>query len=428
MRPHRGRRRQLGTTLVELIIAVALFAIISGAAFTMMNSQQNAASSLTGVVGLNMALRSTAAMLQMDLANAGSGYYQNVSVSTGPVGVTVLNHFVATGQSCYTSSTSTYGPNCFDELSVIAVDSTYPIVNATDTTGGTDPNNNCSNTDSGTAYGQLGYTINPSTGAQTALASLAATASSYKIGDQLLLVSLTGVLNQPQQYTSVVLTAVPTVNSTGKAVIFTFQPTTNGSNTLANDPLNISACSGASPCPPATVAAAGNPSQLTNSYCGNDYILKLAPITYQVCAGPGSPTTPYTCDQSSTSPDITNPKLIRYANGAGSVVMEQVIGFKVGGSVWNDPYSASIGDITNYNYDSSTYSLTYGTSGANAYDFTRLRSVRVSLIGRTTPAFTGNTNVVNNYVFRNGFDHGPYQVQGTALVVNPRNMNPEVLQ
>ena len=93
--------------------------------------------------------------------------------------------------------------------------------------------------------------------------------------------------------------------------------------------------------------------------------------------------------------------------------MEQVIGFKVGGSVWNDP-NAGI-DVMNYNYDASSYTTTAGTS--NAFNFTLLRSVRVSLIGRTTPITTGN------YVYKNAFDNGPYQVQGTALVVNPRNMN-----
>jgi hypothetical protein len=46
-----------------------------------------------------------------------------------------------------------------------------------------------------------------------------------------------------------------------------------------------------------------------------------------------------------------------------------------------------------------------------------IRSVRTSLIGRTTP------NYSSQYTYRNTFDGGPYQVQGTAIVVNPRNMS-----
>jgi prepilin-type N-terminal cleavage/methylation domain-containing protein len=420
-------RNERGTTLIELMIAVALFAIISGAAFTLMSQQQNASLGVTGQVGLNMGLRNAAAMLQMDLANAGTGYYQALNVSsgllsTGPVGVTILNNVVATGTSCYTSSTSTYGPNCFDELSILSIDTNYPVVNATDTTGLTSSTSNCSYTDTGTAYGQLGYTINQQTGAQTYQPSLAATAASYKIGDQLLLVSMLGSI---AQYTSVVLTAVPTVNSTNTAVVFTFNKTVNGTNALQYDPLNISACSGNATCPSSSEAI---PSHLFNQFCGNDFILKVKAVTYQVCAGPGSlskPKAPATCDTTSTSPDIANPKLVRTDSNGTTTVMEQVVGFKVGGAVWNDPNTTTT-DITYYNYDSSTYSTSVVggnvVAGANAYDFTYLRSVRVSLIGRTAPDFR------SKYVFRNGFDGGAYQVQGTALVVNPRNMNPEALQ
>ena len=94
---------------------------------------------------------------------------------------------------------------------------------------------------------------------------------------------------------------------------------------------------------------------------------------------------------------------MRTQNGTQSIVMEQVIGFRVGASLWNNS------DDTAYNYFASTYPF--------PYDFTRVRSVRISLIGRTTP------NISPSYEFRNAFDQGPYQVQGTAIVVNPRNMS-----
>lgn len=387
-RRSRGRAEH-GTSLLELLIAVALFVVISGVAFTLMNQQQNSSLGLSGQVGLNMALRNTMSMLQMDLANAGSNFYQDTNIPNPPVGVTILNNVVTAGSSCYNSASSTpYGTNCFDQLNVITVDPTYPTVNATDSTGGTSETTNCSLTNSGVAYGQAG-TITATGTAQT----LAQTANDYTGNEQLLLVTQNGA-----QYTSVVLTAKPTV--VGSAVKFTFAATTStGSNTLANDPLNISACSGTTPCPPATVTT----SQLTDKFCGTDYILKLSPITYQV-------------NSTNTTNGVQNPILTRTQNGTTSTVMEQVLGFKAGGAVWHSPDPANV-DITYYNYDASSYTLTPGSTGANAYNFADLTSVRVSVIGRTTPSST------NNYVYQNAFDGGRYQVQGMAMVVNPRNMN-----
>ena len=76
-------RDERGTTLVELMIAVALFIIISGVAFSLLSKQQNASMGLNGQVGLNLALRNSTSMLQMDLANAGYGYYQDINIATG---------------------------------------------------------------------------------------------------------------------------------------------------------------------------------------------------------------------------------------------------------------------------------------------------------------------------------------------------------
>jgi len=92
-------------------------------------------------------------------------------------------------------------------------------------------------------------------------------------------------------------------------------------------------------------------------------------------------------------------------------VMEQVIGFKVGAAIYN----AADGQ-PNYNYVASSYSSD-ATSAGDAYNFNLIRAVRVSLLGRTTPSTDPN------YKFRNGFDNGPYQVQGTAVVVNPRDLS-----
>ena len=49
--------------------------------------------------------------------------------------------------------------------------------------------------------------------------------------------------------------------------------------------------------------------------------------------------------------------------------------------------------------------------------FTMIRSIRVSLIGRTPKGqFTGSN-------FRNTYDGGQYRIQALSLVINPRNLS-----
>src|SRR5262249_1266426 len=112
------------------------------------------------------------------------------------------------------------------------------------------------------------------------------------------------------------------------------------------------------------------------------WVLKLAPTIYQVDAS-----------------DPANPKLVRTQGGQSNVIAEQIIGFKVGASIWNGT------DDSTYNFDSSTYS----------YDCQPVRAVRVSLIGRTAADPTST--------FRNTFDGGPYKIESVSVVVNPRNLS-----
>jgi hypothetical protein len=210
--------------------------------------------------------------------------------------------------------------------------------------------------------------------------TLAQTAANYSANDKLLLLTANG-----QKMTSVVLTGAPTV--VGGAVRFVFNSTNaDGTNSLANDPLDITACDNQT-CP--------TPNNFGAQFCGSDWIIKLAPITYQV-----------------NSSNSANPQLTRTVNGTASVVMDQIIGFKVGATIWNN---ATDTVSTQYNYSASTYSN--NTPGDEGWNFTLVRSLRISLIGRTTPNFNPS------FAFRNVFDNGPYQVEGISLVVNPRNMS-----
>ncbi|MGO9304700.1 MAG: type II secretion system protein J [Candidatus Korobacteraceae bacterium] len=416
-------RAEKGFSLLELVVAMAVFLLISGMSFSLFNQQQKSAQLLQGLTALNVALRNSVAELQMDVVGGGSGYFQNVIMPSWPVGVTIVNNMDPNGTSCYNSTTKTYSWKCFDQLTIVAAASqtVYPAIHATDNTGGTSGTANCSNTTNGTAYGQAAsVTVNGVTTTWT----LANTAAEFKSGDQLLFVTNNGTVNK---ITTVVLTANATVTNTNTAVKFTFSPTNvDGSNSLPSDPLDITACDGNANC------AASNQLASPPSFCGTSWIIKLSPITYLVCAGPGSsnPLNTNNCDQTTNSPDIEDPKLTRVQTVNGvttkSVVMEQVIGFRVGAALWNGG-TASVeqqaGDsvTTSYNYLASTYCV--GGTGATCtggsllpYNFSLVRSVRVSLIGRTAPSTT-------NTGFENAFDSGHYQVQGVAVVVNPRNMS-----
>jgi hypothetical protein len=105
----------------------------------------------------------------------------------------------------------------------------------------------------------------------------------------------------------------------------------------------------------------------------------------------------------STNP--LDPQLIRSQGGVSNVIADQIIGFKVGVTIWNDPNPSLTGDT--YYFNSEDYSNNYSL----------IRSVRVSLIGRTTPTPDAA------YTFRNAFDGGPYQVLGSTVIINPRNMS-----
>jgi prepilin-type N-terminal cleavage/methylation domain-containing protein len=429
---------QRGTTLIELMIAIAILAIVAGAAFSLFNQQAKSSSTLQGQVGLSLALRNATSQLQLDLANAGDGYFQGVNIPSWPVGVTITNNWVAPGSTCYNSTTGEYGYNCFDQLNIISAanSTTYPPTNATDVTGGTSATSNCSYTFPTGGTGVPGATTTvyaqaaPPNLAHPSGLTLAQTAAEFSIGDQLLFINLSG-----NQITSAVLAAAPTTN--GKAVVLTiYQTQSDGSNIVgspATDPLNITTCDRTNTttvCNPSNLNNVNNPfphSRFGVQYCGSDWIIKLAPITYQVCSGPGSPTSPYACDQSSTSPDIADPKLMRTQVVAGvstsSVVMEQIIGFKLGAAIWNsvnNDYNSSTSlTYPDYYYNASQYAITNinGTQQSVAFNYTLIRAIRASIIGRTAP----NNN--SSYTYRNTFDGGPYQVQGTAIVVNPRNMS-----
>ena len=348
-------RPDRGFSMVELLVAASITVLIAGAALVLFakhaplfHQQQNLAS-------LNIQIRNAVSQLQLDTVNAGSGYYQGINIPDFPIGVTIQNKTVT---PCNTPATLTYGPNCFDQLNIIAIDPTVPPAHPSP--GGS----SCQST--ATSSNEFADPVPPTTVAQLA--------ADFHQNDQILLVSSDGT-----QMTSVVLTKDGHVS--GGKIQLDHNPTgANGTNTTANDPTGLSATSN---------------NKLGSSFCQDAWILKMSPITYKV-------------DTSIPS----DPKLIREqpsGNPANDVVVsEQIVGFKVGAIIWN-----ATDDASTYNYSDHTY-----TSGGVAQDdnYSLIRSVQIQLIGRTDP------NPDPTYIYRNGFDGGPYQIQSVSVVVNPRNL------
>jgi prepilin-type N-terminal cleavage/methylation domain-containing protein len=332
-----------GFSLVELLVAMAIFLIIGGAAVTLVKRHVPIFTSQQNQTALNLAMRNAVAQMQIDVVNAGTGYYQGVNIPSWPIGITVVNS--APGTGCYDAVAKTYSSTCFDTLNVIAVDQNTPPSNPSDIGA------NCVSTTSSSLF------ITP-VGATT----LAQLAADFHTGDQLLLVKSDG-----SQMTTTILTGDGLV--TGGKVKLPHNPTAvDGTNTSSADPLAL------------TNSADSN--KLGVQFCNTDWVLKLAPITYQVDAS-----------------DPTNPKLIRTQGGQTNVISEQIIGFKVGAAVWNGTTDDT------YSFDANTY----------LHDWSLIRSVRISLIGRT------QTDVANT--FRNSFDGGAYKIESVSVVINPRNLS-----
>lgn len=378
-----------GFTLLEFLVAMAVFIVVTGAVFTLFRRDDPLFTSQQNMVGVNLALQNAVTQMEIDSVNAGTGYYPGTNIPNWPVGVTIQNA-APIGGDCGDNATYVYNSTCFDTLNLITVDpNTGP--QHLGTAG------NCVATYAGGSATSTMVLYTPLlTNAQATTL-----AANYHSGDELLLVKVDG-----SQMTTVSLTHAGTAS--GNTVTLTFNTTTStGTNSAANDYLGITTSTG----------AADNPSaQLGTSFCNADWILRLEPITYQVNA---------------TNP--ADPQLVRIQNGVSSVVADQVIGFRVGAALWNDQHDTDLATSTlattcygtsdsasepttynTYNYNACSYGAGNGTS----YDFSIIRSVRVSIIGRTTPGSSGSVTT-----FRNTFDNGPYQIQGLAVVINPRNLS-----
>jgi prepilin-type N-terminal cleavage/methylation domain-containing protein len=162
-----ARRRQAGVTMVELLVALLVFGIVSAAAFQLYAQHIRVYSQQQDLAALNLSLRNALTMIQMDLNNAGTGVFVGANVPSWPIGVTIENN-----------------PAGYDTFHIVTAVAGVPPVHPTDI--GT----NCVSTTSSVLF------VNPPPNH-----TVAQTAAHFRSGDQILLVKADG-----SQMTSVVLT------------------------------------------------------------------------------------------------------------------------------------------------------------------------------------------------------------------------------
>lgn len=379
-------KRQSGFTLVELLLATAIFTIIAGATLSLFAQHQPIFNQQQNLAEVNIALRNAVAQMQLDIANAGANFYTGVNIPNYPVGVVVSNNVIASGGDCRSGTPLLYGANCFDSISIITADEATPPTNPSNGSGAS------------VAMSTTTLYLSPpgSAGYATAAAATAA-AAHYLSGDQILLVKQDG-----SQYSTVKLTAAGSTQTISGNILvkLVHTATTSCTDTTVTPNVTYTGCN--------TTASGNDPYGMTThantmlgeTYSQTDFALRITPVQYAV----------------DVTTDSSNPTLTRTVAGlsqttAQKTLATQIIGMKIGVSLFN---STTDTDTTIYNFDASSYT---NNGVAAGYNYTLVRSVMVSLIGRTTP-----TNSPA-YVFRNTFDNGAYEIQGVSVVINPRNMS-----
>ncbi len=379
---HRSSTR--GFTLIELTIAITVFLVIGAAAMSLFKMHASLFSDQQYQIGLNVSLRNALAQMENDVVNAGTGWYNSANnVASWPIGVKIVNN-VAGGTTCHPANSATYTTSCFDTLSLIVPDPTTPpgqVYVAPGTPGCATPATT-GITGTGTST-MIVSPIAPSTQAQL-LSGLIANSQVIFVH-----VGTSGTL-----MTTAVLSQAATAS--GGNVSITFGSTkSDGTNpTATNDPLNLTTTANVDPALISTT--------LTNSFCsGTDWVVKVAPIRYWV-----------------NTATATNPTLTRTENGIDNPIASQIIGFKIGASTVVLNGTAVSGSSGAYCYNAAST-----TSPCYDNQFDQIRSIRISLIGRTPPSIYTNSNVNSTTMFTNSFDGQSYKIQALSIIVNPRNLS-----
>jgi prepilin-type N-terminal cleavage/methylation domain-containing protein len=376
LRRHAGRNPAAGFSLVELMVAMALFLVVGGAAVSLMRSHMPLFNTAQNQTVLNITLRNAVAQMQMEVVNAGTGFSGAGAVAFSPMGATIGK---AANANC--NATATYVAGCFDSLSLISVDPAVPPLAPSIDVAGANPVDTTASTTI--------FLTNPGNPAGATPLQYAAWAASLTRGTELMLVQGgTDVANNPtgQPFISIIV-----LSADATVVGNSLQLTTAGKN---GSPL----CPNSPFADPLRIYDPGECGRFTNIFRpGLDYVVKLATGTT------------YSVDASNPA----NPKLVRTdVTGNVDIIAEQIIGFTVG--AWSSqrclkPHAKPCVavPVPGYTTDPDDYNS----------DWASVRSIQVQLVARATP------NSDNVSTFKNTYDQGPYQVQAISVVINPRNLN-----
>ncbi|MGH9739152.1 MAG: PulJ/GspJ family protein [Candidatus Acidiferrales bacterium] len=410
-----SRSRSKGFTLIELMVAVTVFLVIAGVAFSVFDKHMAMVTYQESLSGVNLSLRNATGQLQLDLQGAGENLLGTVS-NTFATGVIIQNQVPAVQGGSAAACTPSGGtwaypvPSaCFDSLTIFD-----PPTCAANATTGQPPVLTLQNTVDV-------YSGNPLVAWDSNGGVPATDATCFKAGDELLIIQVSNGVTSPScdLVTSlycvgeVQITSPPSVSSPN--LVFTYTPTAyNGAPT---------GCPGASCTDPQGI--------LYNPNSGTNFEKQLqhnfqADTTYIVDVGGSSGAITYSVVVNPSNSADT--QLQRCDVSGCGVLADQIIGFKVGAALWSNE-ATDQPDIANYFYDSSSYCNAFYGGNCNdvplsvpadtndPYDFSLIRAVRISLVGRTAPNAINAVTQLNN-----GFDNGPYLVQQSSVVVDLRNM------
>ncbi|HTU35551.1 MAG TPA: prepilin-type N-terminal cleavage/methylation domain-containing protein [Candidatus Acidoferrum sp.] len=459
------RTTEFGFTLIELMIAMAVFVIVAGAAFTLFNKQAQLVTHQQNLSAVNIGLRNAMAQMEMDLSGSALDLFRNVPVGgVGPnqisLGVIVQNNVAgAPGVANCAVNTSTWAypisSACFDSLEIMGNPKACSGCTAANTTSY--PNipvlvsidSSADNTSSGSAIYVVDATPSP-----TDTVSNATIASNLVAGDELLIMNAnnkpTGtppsnppVCQSGLSYSDQSSFCMTVITLTSNAVVASspacpnsylsciklpsyHATSSNGTPTTLDDPLGIM-----------INALAPNGYNYYNAISPTYGPFNSANQGYVIDLGSAGSSSSiwYAVEQNPANSSDT--QLVRCvgapcAPGTGQVLTDQVVGFKVGTALWNADPNVTETDLASYSYNAAQYcngaiwqsSTNQGTPCATAptnndpFDFSLIRSIRVSLIARTTPNMDPALPS-----FKNGFDNGPYLVQQSSVVVDLRNMS-----
>jgi prepilin-type N-terminal cleavage/methylation domain-containing protein len=402
-----------GFSLVELLVAMAVFVVVSGAAFSVFGQQAGLVTQQQNFSGVNIGLRNAMSQMEVDMGGAGGNLLAGTSAQPFYFSVILNNNIPGTAATCAPNTATWSYPiasACFDSLTILS------------------PNNSLAK-QCPMPLGVPAPPLNLSaaanlSAASTVLANDAINAANnsadiacFKSGDEILLV-------QPSTGTACDISTVA-VHYCMNVAKLTADATVVGG--VINLPLSATGAQSSDPL--GIVYQPGGVTYFTDAMAAHFPSVS----SYAVDLGTGSNAVTYAVQANPAN--AADPQLVRCpatlcTNANAQVVTDQVIGFKVGADLWNGKALGVVGagDIANFTYDGTKYCsdaiagvdcTVASPSQYDPYDFTLVRAVRVSLIGRTTP----RADATLHTVFLNGFDSGPYLVQQAGAVVDLRNLS-----